>query len=535
MHFCHCLAVFLLFAQIPLDAGADQPTKQTALTISAETTRITRPLDQAGFVDYVRAVDEMASEGVTADNNFEVVMRSVMGPEEIHERMRAQYHKQLGTPIPRGPFYKAFAHDQHPDQYNRAFAGPWIAEDLPKVARWLNLQNVRLDTLVEGSRRARYYTPYNAEEPTDGEEDYPRMIAMLLPAVSGQREVARGLLMRANLRVGEGDLEGAWEDVRAIYRVSRLAAQGVTMIEALVGIAIDSIAFNAATRVLQSPELTDEQARRFFKDLMQLPPLPTMASKIDVGERYMGLDAVQMLARTKNMVQALKMISELSSNDAPRERRDNGTTLVVFQNDAQSEKAEAKAGMIEVINWDATAKLLNKWYDRIVVASNEQGYAKRKQLFAKIDQDIQKLKTEISPAKLASAVLATGAPDATGEVIGNVLVALLVPAVDAATTAHHRAMAQMDVLRIAFAAEIYAREHARYPDGMAKLKPEYLSEIPMDRFSDNPLRFVADERKLVIYSVGSNGRDDRGRSYQDAEERNSDAGWDDLVVRLELQ
>ena len=57
----------------------------------------------------------------------------------------------------------------------------------------------------------------------------------------------------------------------------------------------------------------------------------------------------------------------------------------------------------------------------------------------------------------------------------------------------------------------------------------------MDRFSDNPLRFVADERKLVIYSVGSNGRDDRGRSYQDAEERNSDAGWDDLVVRLELQ
>lgn len=535
MHFFRCLAVLLLFAQLLLDAGADEPTKQTALTISVETTRITRPLDQAGFVDYVRAVDEMASAGVTADNNFEVVMRSVMGPEEIPEGMRAQYHKQLGIPILRGSSYEAFAHNQHPDQYNRAYAGPWIAEDLPKVAEWLDLQNARLDTIVEGSRRPRYYTPYIAEEPTDDEQDYPRMIAMLLPAISGQREVARGLLMRANLRVGEGDLEGAWEDVRAIYRVSRLTAQGVTMIEALVGIAIDSIAFNAATRVLQSPELTDEQTRRFFKDLMQLPPLPTMASKIDVGERYMGLDAVQMLARTKNTVQALKMISELSSNDAPRERRAYGTTLVVFQNDAQPEKAEPKAGMTKVINWDTTAKLLNKWYDRIVVASNEQGYAKRKQLFATIDQDIQKLKTEMSPAKLALAVLATAAPDATGELIGNVLVALLVPAVDAATTAHHRAMAQMDILHIAFAAEIYARERARYPGELSKLAPEYVSEIPMDRFSDNPLRFVVGERTLVIYSVGSNGRDDQGRSYQDAEERNSDAGWDDLVVRLELQ
>ena len=534
MHFYRCVTVFVLFAQILLDAGADQPTKQTALTISVETTRIIRPLDQAGFVDYVRAVDETASEGVTADNNFEVVMRRVMGYEEISEGMRARYFKQLGIPIPRGPFYKAFAHDQHPDQYNRAYAGPWITEDLPEVAEWLDLQNARLDAIVEGSRRLRNYTPYNAEEPTDDEQDYPRMIAMLLPAVQSQREVARGLMLRANLRVGEGDLEGAWEDVRAIYRVSRLTAQGVTLIEALVGIAIDSIAFNAATKVLQSPELTDEQIRRFFKDLMQLPPLPTVASKIDVGERYMGLDAVQMLARTKNMVQALKMISELSSNDAPRERRANGTTLVVFQNDAPPEKAEPKAGMTKVINWDATAKLLNKWYDRIVVASNQQGYAKRKQLFASIDQDIQKLKTEMSPAKLALGVLATGTPDATGELIGNVLVALLVPAVDAATTAHHRAMAQMDVLRVAFAAEIYARERGRYPADLSKLKPDYLTEIPMDRFSDNPLRFVAGERKLVIYSVGSNGRDDQGRGYQDAEEKNSDAGWDDLVVRLEL-
>ena len=107
------------------------------------------------------------------------------------------------------------------------------------------------------------------------------MLAVTLPSAQEQRELARRLKIRANFRLGAGDLEGAWNDIQAIHRISRLVPQGVTLIEALVGFSIDSLAFETAGRVLRSPKLTDDQARRFLADLKRLPRLPSIAEKID--------------------------------------------------------------------------------------------------------------------------------------------------------------------------------------------------------------------------------------------------------------
>ena len=521
----------LIGSAVIATAQADEPTKQTALTISVETTRLTEPLDKDGFVDYIRFVDEMSAKGVTTENNFEVVVRQVMGPKEIPEGMRAKYYEMIGIKVPDGPFYEPVDYNLFTDQYEKAHDGPWRPKELPDIALWVAAQNANLDKLVEASKREKSYTPYRAGKPSAEEENYPPLIAMLLPSIQDRREIARGLVIRANMRIGEGNLDAAWQDVKAIFRVSRLSAEGITLVENLVGIAVDSIAVGAAKRVLHSPRLTDEQARRFFNDLQELPMLPSISSIIDTGERYVGLDALQTVARGKNMMETMKLINDLS--DGSQIVPSNGaSTLVLFQPPSEKAKPNPNAQKIRPINFDVSAKLLNRWYDRLVAAAKVVGYKKRKAMFREIDQDIRQLSKEVTVTKLALKTIGNGPSDALGEMIGNVLVALLLPATGAATDAEHRTVSQRDVLRTAFAAELFRRANDRFPTSIAELKGDYLDEIPVDRFSDQPLQFKVNNGQLVIYSLGQNGRDDGGLGYDDAEQKNPGADWDDLVVRL---
>ena len=96
--------------------------------------------------------------------------------------------------------------------------------------------------------------------------------------------------------------------------MSRHRKRGFTLIELLVGIAIDRMAFEAEQQILQSPHLTDKLVRQFLSEHSKLQPLPRMGDAIDVGERYMGLDAVQFVARNGagSVGKALKMIEALS-------------------------------------------------------------------------------------------------------------------------------------------------------------------------------------------------------------------------------
>ncbi|MCP3692794.1 MAG: hypothetical protein GY917_11410, partial [Planctomycetaceae bacterium] len=57
------------------DQAQDKPRPASLpdrITISRETTRITQPLDDDGYVDYLQALNDQATEGVTPENNFEV-------------------------------------------------------------------------------------------------------------------------------------------------------------------------------------------------------------------------------------------------------------------------------------------------------------------------------------------------------------------------------------------------------------------------------------------------------------------------------
>lgn len=553
-HRCHTLLAVAGFACLWNSAAPAQQNdkqepraKQTVIEISKETTRITSPLDKDGYVDYLAAVNQMQSKGVTPRNNYEVVVRQVLPPDEIAESMREKYFAAIGLPAPKADaqFYRDFiTHfrgrstdqkliDSLFDEHDAIMSKPWTAQDHPRAAQWVKEYGKELDKLVEGSKRPKNYTPYLAGE-DDENDPSPRMIAVLLPSAQQQREIARGLSIRAMGRIGAGDLDGAWSDLQAMRRVGRHIANGFTLIESLVGIAIHSIAFQGEAEVLNSPRLTKAQAEKFFADLKAVPPLPAIAGRIDIGERFMGLDAVTMLAKNSDKHGLFKMIRMLNdlSDAADAQGKEIDTQYVVFQD----EKPKANPPKRVTVDWNVTMRFMNKWYDRLVKACNETDFDKRKKLFEEFDADVKKLAANArNPQNLLAGIVA-GKPGKTlGQGMGNILVALLMPAIHAARTAESQATARLDLMRIAFAAKLHRLETGSFPKSPGVLAPKHFKSLAQDAQSGRPFHYELDKGVVTIYGVGRNGIDDGGRTYDDAREAKGERpGWDDIVIKVRL-
>ena len=117
-----CLAlvgvVFMLFgcapvpSNVPPGQSEEQHPKpaQVAVTISKETTYIVEPLRSDGYPDYVNALNQRFSQGVTPENNSAVLFWKAVGPKEIFPQYREQYCQMLGiSPLPeKGDYFVDF-------------------------------------------------------------------------------------------------------------------------------------------------------------------------------------------------------------------------------------------------------------------------------------------------------------------------------------------------------------------------------------------------------------------------------------------
>ena len=83
--------------------------------------------------------------------------------------------------------------------------------------------------------------------------------------------------------------------------------------------------------------------------------------------------------------------------------------------------------------------------------------------------------------------------------------------------AENRNRTHVSLLELAFALAGYRTDHGKYPARLAELKPKYIAEIPKDLFTDKDLIYRPQDggKGYVLYSLGSNGRDDGGLNAND--------------------
>jgi hypothetical protein len=63
---------------------------------------------------------------------------------------------------------------------------------------------------------------------------------------------------------------------------------------------------------------------------------------------------------------------------------------------------------------------------------------------------------------------------------------------------------------IVMAAERHRQRTGAWPESIGAIAPDILSHPPIDPFSGQPYIFKRRDGRLIVYSIGSNGRDQHG-------------------------
>ncbi|MCI0458127.1 MAG: hypothetical protein L0Z62_14280 [Gemmataceae bacterium] len=507
---------------VAVGTAAADPTKanKPRFTVGKDTTVATGPLLKTGHIDYVAALNERLSQSVTAATNANVLLWKAFGPRPEGARLSAEFYKWLGIDEPpqRGEYYlDLFKYmkerlkvdpqeraNELNDQADEAGSRPWSSIQYPHLAGWLKANEKPLALVAEAGKRSHYYNPL---VPPRGPDGLPgNLLGVLLPSVQKCRELARALSARAMLHLGEGRYDEAWQDLLTMHRLGRHVGKGGTLIEGLVGVAIDHIASAADLTYLDRAKLSAQQLRDRLRDLQQLPPLPAMADKVALSERFMFLDIVMMLDR-----QGFKELAQLGVGGI-------------------GDLSEKEKKLLADINWDLALRNANRMYDRLAAGMRAKDHATREKQLNQLEDEIKKLKASLGAQDdLGRFILRRGkTPEARGKVFGDILITLLMPALRKVQQARDRNEQIQNNLHLAFALGIYQREHKRYPKTLADLAPKYLAQIPRDVFSGQALIYRPSEKGYLLYSVGPNGIDEGGRYYDD------DPPGDDPRVRMPL-
>ena len=83
----------------------------------------------------------------------------------------------------------------------------------------------------------------------------------------------------------------------ACYRMARLAGQGPTLVDQLVGNALDGMAHRGVAAVADDDRLTRAQIDRFREQLRGCISRPRMLESVGPGERFYYLDTICTVVR----------------------------------------------------------------------------------------------------------------------------------------------------------------------------------------------------------------------------------------------
>src|SRR5262249_9965102 len=365
----------------------DSPKKPKGkFTIGKDTTYVTGPIDKDGYVDYAAALNERLGKGVTPENNANVLLWKAFGPRPEGKPMPAEFFRLLGIDPPpeKGDYFVDYSRylkeqlridpadeeESVQDQLWRTRERPWKTKDYPNVASWLKANEKPLAVVIEATKRTNYFSPLVVAKTDKGPSD---LIAAPMPGVQQCPELANALAARAMLRASQRAVNDAWQDLLACHRLGRLVGRGANLVEGLVGYAIDNTACKADLAFLDSTKPDAKQIERCLRDLQNLPPLPSPAEVLDLGERFLFLDSLMLIARY-----GVDYLEGLSATKG--------------QKPASPDVKQWRAEDVISIDWDQALRKGNRWYDRLLAAAREKDRNSRKEKAEQIEADLKALK-----------------------------------------------------------------------------------------------------------------------------------------------
>ncbi len=291
-----------------------------------------------------------------------------------------------------------------------------------------------------------------------------RSIEASLPSISHFRTIARLLAAQCSVRAEEGNWGGAAESGLNALRFGEDITHGSVLIGALVGVACSAIGRKPLWDIVA--HLNAPDARSAVQRLETIMANPFSCADTLQEEKYFGQAALMEKFRTVNVSNALSHARDNIGPDEP-----------VHQQFA--------IAMALLYSKKRVLQNYTNYMDQLS-ACTRQPYAAR-----------------VSPPPIPTDPINALVAD----VFGNVNF----------TVVKHEAL--NGLLLVTFALHAFRLEHGRYPSSLTGLAPAYLHKLPDDPFAlTGTFQYHPDGQKYVLYSVGSDGKDDGGTPIDDPQQ-----------------
>ncbi len=182
------------------------------ITIGRDTTYVTEPLDDAGYVNYVAALNERLSKGITAKSNANVLLWQAFGPHPGGAILFPEFFQALGidSPPEKGDYFVPIAtfwqetlkadteggagtdFEKLGETFVIVSRQPWTPKEYPNIVKWLTANEKPLTLIAEATKREQYYNPLIPQ--ADGKPQ-AGLVESLLPTIASCYEVANALAL----------------------------------------------------------------------------------------------------------------------------------------------------------------------------------------------------------------------------------------------------------------------------------------------------------------------------------------------------
>ncbi|MGB2809521.1 MAG: hypothetical protein WBC22_17395, partial [Sedimentisphaerales bacterium] len=359
-------------------------------------------------------------------------------------------------------------------------------EDKQLIGKWLTDNDEVLELVVAGSRKPYYWQHYEGED----------MLSVLLPHLSGCRNLAKALCRRSRLLAEKGRYEEAFSDIKVCYRFGRhVKGTKLVLVEQLVGIAIEAIAVGNLRHILSEHEVDSETLTMLQRDLEQIMTGEEFAMSF-AGEKMFIYDEIQRCFTEDQFGGGhlyLSRISQVSSGgDESVPSLQDFILGTIFE-------PEAWPVMVKVLFFHPNKQQTREATDRF--------YAYCETIAQKTPAQIRKqgINVEKETMKIIK---------------DNVFLDILAPALQRASEIGQRHRTNVEATVTILALQRYKTDKDSFPNDLQQLiTAGYLRQLPLDVYSDKPLVYRKTADSFILYSVGDDFEDDGGKPGEDSKGR----------------
>ncbi|MDR2170963.1 MAG: hypothetical protein LBP59_12540 [Planctomycetaceae bacterium] len=278
-----------------------------SLVISEATMRITAPLTDDGQIDFSRYIAEnfYPPELPTDENGYRLFVQKFGDVYLDNNFHKQQTYKKLNLDInvpptmsmPQTPLkivsnYYANIGQSVPNDIYDELSKTWTLEEFPMLKDWIDTIDEPLDAIAE-----MIHKPFFVSPPFENEDLHNKNKSQILHFgnhIQTCRDIVQLFSARAKYRIGQGDIDGAIDDIITIYQLGLHLKQDnpAFSVNILVGGIFENVASAIALDVNPEHPVNKKQLQRIAKTLEQLQTNNLLEKTIEM-ERILTLNWVQ--------------------------------------------------------------------------------------------------------------------------------------------------------------------------------------------------------------------------------------------------